>query len=77
MSVTEEEDRGDKEATEDATEQQQQDAPTAADDKCIHSAAKKSLQTDSILGKVTANSNPKDVYEMRKSYKGYPCSEPN
>jgi hypothetical protein len=71
MSVTKDEVIGE-EALEDATEQQQQDAPTTADDKWIHSAAKKSLQTDIILGKVTANSNPKDVYEMRKSYEGYP-----
>ena len=71
MSATEEEDTHGEEATEDATEQQE-DAPTAADDKWIHSAAKKSLRTDIILGKVTANSNPKDVCEMCKSYKGYP-----
>jgi hypothetical protein len=74
MSIAEEEEDSGEEATEqDATEQQQQqDAPTAADVKWIHSAAKKSLRTDIILGKVTANSNPKDVYEMCKSYKGYP-----
>ena len=73
-SITEEQEDSGEEATEqqDATEQQQQDAPTAADVKWIHSAAKKSLRTDIILGKVTANSNPKDVYEMCKSYKGYP-----
>jgi hypothetical protein len=57
----------------DATEEQQQDAPTAAADvKWIHSAAKKALRTDIILGKVTENSNPEDVYEMHTSYKGYP-----
>jgi hypothetical protein len=42
MSATEEADSGE-EATEDATEQQEEDATTAADDKWIHSAAKKSL----------------------------------
>ena len=73
MSATkEEEDTHGEEATEDATEQQQEDAPTAADDKWIHSAAKKSLRTDIILGKVTENSNPKDVYRMYTSYKGFP-----
>jgi hypothetical protein len=74
MSITEEQEDSGEEATDqqDATEQQQQDPPTTADDKWIHSAAKKSLQTDIILGKVTTNSNPKDVYEMCQSYKGYP-----
>jgi exopolysaccharide biosynthesis protein len=60
------------ETTEDATEQQEEDATTAADDKWIHSAAKKPLRTDIILGKVTASSDPKDVYAMHNSYKGYP-----
>ncbi len=63
MTVTAEE--------EDAAEQHEhEDAPT--DKKWIHSLAKKSLRTDIILGKVTANCNPKDVYEMCKSYKGFP-----
>jgi hypothetical protein len=56
------------EEEEDATEQQE-NAPT---DKWIHSAAKKSLRTDIILGKVTATMNAKDVYEMRQSYKAFP-----
>jgi hypothetical protein len=34
------------------TEQQEEDTTTAADDKWIHSAAKKSLRTDIILGKL-------------------------
>jgi hypothetical protein len=63
MTVTAEE--------EDATEQQEhEDAPTGK--KWIHSLAKKSLRTDIILGKVTANCNPKDVYDMYNSYKGSP-----
>jgi hypothetical protein len=76
MTVTEEEDSRE-EATEDATEdaveqEEEEDATIAADEKWIHSAAKKALRTDIILGKVNANSNPKDVYEMRQSYKGFP-----
>ena len=44
MTVTEKEDSGGEAATEDATEQQHEDAPaTAAGDKWIHSAAKKAL----------------------------------
>ncbi len=63
MTVTAEE--------EDAAEQQEhEDAPT--DKKWIHSLAKKSLRTDIILWKVTANCNPKDVYDMHNSYKGFP-----
>jgi hypothetical protein len=63
MTVTAEE--------EDAAEQQEhEDAPT--DKKWIHSLGKKSLRTDIILGKVTANCNPKDVYDMHNSYKGFP-----
>jgi hypothetical protein len=56
MSIAEEEDSGEEATEQDATEQQQQqqDAPTAADVKWIHSAAKQSLRTDIILGKVTA-----------------------
>ena len=72
MLATEEEDTHGEEAMEDAMEQQQQDAPTAADDKWIHSAAKKSLQMDIIIGKVTENSNPKDAYRMHTSYEGFP-----
>jgi hypothetical protein len=73
MTVTnEEEDSGEEATEEDATEQQQEDAPTAADAKWIHSAAKKSLRTDIILGKVTENCDPKDVYRMHTSYKGFP-----
>ena len=54
MRVTAEEKYSGEEATaEDATEQQQEDAPAGADDKWIHSAAKKALRTDIILGKVT------------------------
>jgi hypothetical protein len=56
---------------EDAAEQQEhKDGPTGK--KWIHSLAKKSLRTDIILGKVTANCNPKDVYIMHNSYKGFP-----
>ncbi len=73
MTVTnEEEDSREEAAGEDATEQQQEDEPTAADAKWIHSAAKKSLQADIILGKVTKNCDPKDVYRMHTSYKGFP-----
>jgi hypothetical protein len=58
-------------AEEDAAEQQEhEDAPT--NKKWIHSLAKKSLRTDIILRKVTANCNPKDVYDMHNSYKGFP-----
>jgi hypothetical protein len=73
MSSATEEAHSAEEATEDATEQQEEeDATTAADDKWIHSAAKKSLRTDIILGKVTTSSDPKDVYVMHNSHKGFP-----
>jgi hypothetical protein len=73
MPITVGDDSGEQEATEPAaTEQQEQDAPTAADVKWIHSAAKKSLRTDIILGKVTEHSNPIDVYAMCESYKAFP-----
>jgi hypothetical protein len=42
------------------------------DTKWIHSLAKKSLRTDIILGKVTANSIPEEVYAMHNSYKRFP-----
>jgi hypothetical protein len=70
--AAEEKDSGEEATAEDATEQQQQDAPTGADDKWIHSAAKKALRTDIILGKVTGDDLPKDVYDMRQSYKAFP-----
>jgi hypothetical protein len=41
-------------------------------DKWIHSVANKSLRADITVGKVTVNCNPKDNYEMRESYKGFP-----
>ena len=37
-----------------------------------HSRAKGTLREDIILGRVTAASNPKDVYEMHASYKKFP-----
>ena len=73
MTVTAEgEDAADEDAAEeedDATEQQEEHA---TDTKWIHSQAKKSLRTDIILGKVKANSNPEEVYDMRTSYKRFP-----
>jgi hypothetical protein len=69
--AAEEKDNGEEATAEDATEQQQDDAPTEADVKWIHSGAKKSLRTDIILGNVNANSNPKDVCAMRQSYKKF------
>jgi hypothetical protein len=66
MTVTaEEEDATDEDAAE------EEDA-TNDDKKWIHSLAKKSLRTDIILGKVTANCNPEEVYAMRNSYKRFP-----
>jgi hypothetical protein len=52
-----------------ATEEAEDDSPN---DKWIHSLAKKSLRTDIILGKVTANCIPEMVYAMRDSYKRFP-----
>ena len=53
-----------------AEEEEEDDSPT--DTKWIHSAAKKSLRTDIILGTVTATMDAKEVYEMRQSYKAFP-----
>ena len=67
MTVTAEE--------EDAVEedaQEHEDAPRTEDTKWIHSLAKKTLRTNIILGKVSANSSPNEVYTMHNSYKRFP-----
>jgi hypothetical protein len=54
------------------TDEEEDDSP--AEEKWIHSAAKKSLRTDIILGTVTATMDAEEVYKMRQGYKAFPFS---
>jgi hypothetical protein len=54
------------------TVEEHEDAPRTEDTKRIHSLAKQTLRTDIILGKVTVNCIPEEVYAMHNSYKSFP-----
>jgi hypothetical protein len=53
----------------------EEEEETAEEGKWIHSKAKKSLRTDIILGNVTEDSDPKDVYEMHPTYTAFPFAK--